>query len=54
MTLKKKELTKPQKDKLKEHKKHHTKKHMDMMVKDMKMGKSFNASHIKAKKMVGK
>jgi hypothetical protein len=39
---------------LKEHSKHHTKKHMDMMKKDMKAGMSFTAAHKKAQKAVGK
>jgi len=49
-----KPLTTGQKNKLKEHKKHHTKKHMDMMINDMKSGKSFNDAHKKAQKSVGK
>jgi len=40
--------------KLKEHSKHHTKKHMDMMKKDMKAGMSFSAAHKKAQRLVGK
>ena len=39
---------------LKEHSKHHTKKHIDMMRKDMKAGMSFTAAHKKAQKLVGK
>jgi len=41
-------------EKLKEHSKHHTKKHMDMMKKDMKAGMSFSAAHKKAQRLVGK
>jgi len=40
-------------DKLKEHAKHHTAKHMKMMKKDIKAGMSFTLAHNKAKKMVG-
>lgn len=49
-----KELTTAQKNKLKEHKKHHTKKHMDIMIKHMKEGKNFTQAHNKAKKLLGK
>lgn len=49
-----KALTPAQKRKLKEHSKHHTKKHMDMMKKDMKSGVSFYSAHKKAMKSVGK
>jgi len=51
---KKKELTKRQKDTLKKHSVHHSKKHMNMMRKEMRAGKSFSAAHKKAKKLVGK
>ena len=51
---KKKELTKRQKDTLKKHSVHHSKKHMAMMKKEMRAGKSFTAAHKKAQKMVGK
>jgi len=51
---KKKELTKKQKDTLKKHSVHHSKKHMAMMRKEMRAGKSFSAAHKKAKKLVGK
>ena len=54
MKKKKGELTDAQKKKLKEHSKHHSSKHMAMMRKDMKAGKSFSQAHNKAKKMVGK
>jgi len=50
----KKELTDKQKDMLKKHKVHHTKKHMDFMKKEMMNGSSFTTAHNKAKKMVGK
>ena len=49
-----KALTPAQKVKLKQHKKHHTKKHMDMMTKHMKQGKTFTQAHNKAQKVVGK
>ena len=39
---------------LKEHKKHHSKKHIDAMEKDMMKGDSFKESHNKALKKVGK
>ena len=41
-------------DKLKEHSKNHSPKHMAMMRKDIKAGMSFTKAHAKAKKMVGK
>ena len=53
-TTKKKNGRKTNAQKLREHSKHHTKKHMDMMKKDMKAGMSFNAAHKKAQKLVGK
>ncbi len=37
--------------KLKEHKKHHTKKHMDQMIKLMRSGLSFTKAHNEVKKM---
>ena len=40
--------------KLKEHSKHHSSKHMTMMKKDIKKGMSFSAAHKKAQKAVGK
>lgn len=40
-------------DKLKEHAKHHSAKHIRMMKKDIKAGMSFTKAHNKAKKMVG-
>tara|TARA_R100001510_G_scaffold57150_1_gene64343 strand:+ start:19838 stop:19993 length:156 start_codon:yes stop_codon:yes gene_type:complete len=50
----KKSLTTRQKNALAKHSKHHSKKHMAMMRKDMKAGMSFTASHKKAQKKVGK
>jgi hypothetical protein len=47
-------LTKSQLDSLNKHKKHHTKKHMDLMKKLMKDGKSFKEAHNIAMKKVGK
>mgnify|MGYP004454196869 CR=1 FL=1 len=47
-------LTKRQIDSLNKHKKHHTKKHMDLMKKLMREGKSFDESHNMAMKKVGK
>ena len=49
-----KALTPYQKDKLKKHKVHHTKKHIDAMTKDMKKGMSFSKAHRKAMKNVGR
>lgn len=49
-----KALTKSQKDKLKQHSIHHTKKHIDAMRNDMKKGISFTQAHKKAMKKVGK
>jgi len=51
---KKKELSKGQKDLMKEHKSHHTKKHMDMMVKLMKEGYCFQQAHTLTMKKIGK
>ena len=48
------ELTKRQKAALAKHAKHHTAKHMAMMRRQMKAGKSFTASHKSAQKKVGK
>ena len=50
----KKELTKVQKDLMKEHKEHHSKKHMDMMKKAMLSGLCFQEAHKMAMKEVGK
>ena len=41
-------------EKLKEHSKHHSSKHMAMMKKDIKKGMSFSAAHKKAQRVVGK
>lgn len=49
-----KELTQRQKDTLKKHSKHHSAKHMAMMRKEMKNGKSFTTAHKMAQKKVGK
>jgi hypothetical protein len=48
------ELTQRQKDTLKRHSKHHTKKHMAEMTKMMKQGKTFGEAHKMAMKKVGK
>ncbi|MAB65414.1 MAG: hypothetical protein CL662_01100 [Bacteroidetes bacterium] len=53
-STKKKKGQRTNAQKLKEHSKHHTKKHMDMMKKDMKAGMSFSAAHKKAQRLVGK
>ena len=50
----KKDLSARQKSLMKEHKSHHTKKHMDMMTKLMKQGHCFEQAHEKAMKTVGK
>ena len=47
------ELTKKQKELMKKHKAHHTAKHMAMMRKEMRAGKSFTAAHKMAQKKVG-
>lgn len=49
-----KELTKSQMEKLKEMSKSHTKKHVDMMRKLLKQGKSMKDAHDMAVKKVGK
>ncbi len=49
-TIKKKTID----EKLKEHSKHHSAKHMTQMKKDIKLGMSFTAAHNKAMKSVGK
>jgi len=41
-------------EKLKEHGKHHTAKHIAMMKKEMRNGSSFSKAHAKAMKKVGK
>ncbi len=50
----KKKFTKRQKETLKKHSKHHTKKHMDMMKKEMMGGKTFTEAHKRALKKIGK
>lgn len=50
----KKELSKQQKELLKQHKPHHTNKHMDEMKKHMKKGFCFQQAHTIAMKNVGK
>jgi hypothetical protein len=50
----KKELSKVQKDLMKEHKTHHTKKHMDMMKKLMLQGFCFQQAHKLSMQRVGK
>jgi len=49
-----KELTKTQQATLKKHKKHHSAKHMNLMVAEMMRGKSFSAAHKIAQKKTGK
>ena len=39
---------------MKKHREHHTKKHMDMMTKSMRAGKTFTQAHKEAMKKVGK
>jgi len=51
---KKGSLTPAQQKELKDHSAHHTKKHMDMMKREMNKGMTFQASHEKAMKSVGK
>ena len=47
-------LTQRQKDTMKRHSKHHTKKHMDNMTKLMKEGKTFGEAHKIAMKKIGR
>ena len=47
-------LTKKQKEQLKKHSVHHSKKHMEQMKKDIRSGKSFYSAHKNAMKKVGK
>ncbi len=51
---KNKKLTPRQLATLKKHSKHHTAKHMKVLVKDMKEGKTFTQAHKDAMKKVGK
>ena len=46
-------ITKQQKSTLLKHSQHHTKKHMSLMRKLMKQGRSFTQSHKIAQKKVG-
>lgn len=48
------DLTEKQKNLLNKHKSHHTPKHIQMMKKLMKEGKSFSQAHKLAMKSVGK
>jgi len=47
-------LTTRQTNAMKKHSQHHTVKHLKQMVKEMKKGKTFSASHKLAMKKVGK
>ena len=47
-------LTLKQAETLVKHSKHHSKKHMDMMKKLMREGKTFKQAHTVAQKQVGK
>ena len=49
-----KELTKRQQGTLKKHKKHHSAKHLNLMVAEMMRGKTFKEAHQIAQKKVGK
>ena len=49
-----KKLTKRQQATLRRHRVHHTKKHMTLMVKLMKEGKTFTQAHKAAKRRAGK
>jgi|TARA_Y100000289_G_scaffold6769_1_gene6076 hypothetical protein len=49
-----KKLTKRQKATLRRHRPHHTKKHMTVMVRAMKEGKTFTQAHKLAMRRVGK
>tara|TARA_Y100000592_G_scaffold19728_1_gene30243 strand:+ start:1619 stop:1843 length:225 start_codon:yes stop_codon:yes gene_type:complete len=51
---KSKKLTEAQEKRLQKHSVHHSKKHINMMRKDMMMGMSFKMAHNKAQKSVGK
>jgi len=43
----------PIKDKFKEHKKHHSKKHIDLMKTMVKAGMTFNKAHMITQKLIG-
>lgn len=47
------ELTTYQKRMLDKHAKHHTKKHLNFMIKEMKKGLSFKKAHLLAMSKVG-
>ena len=47
-------LTIRQKNKLKEHSEHHSKKHMEFMKRKMREGDTFTEAHKKAKAKVGR
>jgi len=49
-----KALTKRQEDTMKQHSKHHTPKHMNLMRSKMQQGMSFENAHKLAQKKVGK
>ena len=49
-----KQLTKRQLDVLKRHRAHHTVRHMSMMKREMRSGKTFKQAHDIALKKVGK
>tara|TARA_R100001594_G_scaffold150390_2_gene211380 strand:+ start:3169 stop:3348 length:180 start_codon:yes stop_codon:yes gene_type:complete len=51
---KERKLTQRQKDTMKRHSKHHTKKHMSMMTKLMKEGKTFGEAHKITMNKIGK
>ena len=53
-TSKTKTMTDKDKERLKEHSVHHSKKHMEVMRKLMKQGKSFAQAHKMAMTSVGK
>ena len=53
-TSKTKTMTDKDKERLKEHSVHHSKKHMEVMRKLMKQGKSFAQAHKTAMTSVGK
>jgi len=47
-------LTQRQVDKLEKHSAHHSKKHMDLMRRLMREGKTFTTAHKEAQRQVGK
>ena len=50
----KKSLTKRQEETMKKHSKHHSRKHMNFMRKEMLKGKTFSQAHKLALKSIGK